>query len=384
MKSLLNSKNLKLLWVNALIFIVLFALINGAAWFWMANKETPASVSNILLEKYRNLGNKKNLVYPQLSIEEIGRLHEETWTRGLEWGHPILFFREKTFQGQLVNVHRAGFRYSVDQGPWPPSDSFFNIFLFGGSSVFGYGVEDKSTIASFLQKELERTIPGDRPFKVYNFGQGYYYSSQERLLFNLLLEKVPAPDMAIFLDGLNDIWSITFPDWARVEKRPEIHKRPESILNRLPVYQLILQIRQEKAQMAGEFIKNRDELDYGPVLQEAITLYFDNMSAISQRATKLGIRTLFFWQPIPLYKYDLRYHLFYQGDFGWHSHANQGYQLMAERVRSGNVPTSFVWLADMQETMHEPLYVDLVHYSAKMNRAIAKKMAITIRQQLQQ
>src|SRR6185436_5392660 len=40
--------------------------------------------------------------------------------------------------------------------------------------------------------------------RVYNFGRGAYYSSQERALFEKLLVGGTVPDGAIFLDGLND------------------------------------------------------------------------------------------------------------------------------------------------------------------------------------
>jgi len=41
---------------------------------------------------------------------------------------------------------------------------------------------------------------------VYNFGRAGYYSTQERILFEYFVAKGVKPDVAIFLDGLNDFF----------------------------------------------------------------------------------------------------------------------------------------------------------------------------------
>jgi hypothetical protein len=40
---------------------------------------------------------------------------------------------------------------------------------------------------------------------VSNYGQGYYYSSQEMQLFLSLIKKGVIPEYAVFIDGLNDV-----------------------------------------------------------------------------------------------------------------------------------------------------------------------------------
>src|SRR6185503_15185425 len=94
-------------------------------------------------------------------------------------------FCERPFHGRFVNVSENGFRVSAQQGPWPPDADNFNIFLFGGSTTFGYGLPDSQTVASYLQDDLAaRSSPHVR---VYNFGRGSYVSEQERVLFEELL-----------------------------------------------------------------------------------------------------------------------------------------------------------------------------------------------------
>src|SRR5262245_16410033 len=45
--------------------------------------------------------------------------------------------------------------------------------------------------------------------KVSNYGQGYFFSSQELLQFINLLKEGRAPDWAIFVDGANDTYQMS-------------------------------------------------------------------------------------------------------------------------------------------------------------------------------
>jgi len=114
---------------------------------------------------------------------------------------PFTQFRERPCHGRFVNVETAGYRRSADQGPWPPDPANRNVFLFGSSTTFNYGAPATETIASHLQRQL---ADGPRPVRVYNFGRGGYYSSQELTLFERLLTAGFVPDDAVFVDGGSD------------------------------------------------------------------------------------------------------------------------------------------------------------------------------------
>ena len=75
------------------------------------------------------------------------------------------------------------------------------VWLFGGSTVFGYNVPDDQTLAAHLQNELQRRYPGT---VVINHGHLGHDSSQELALLEWLLRSGQHADAAIFIDGLND------------------------------------------------------------------------------------------------------------------------------------------------------------------------------------
>ena len=81
------------------------------------------------------------------------------------------------------------------------------------------------------------------------------------------------------------------------------------------------------------------------------------------------VQSVFVWQPIPSYKFDLTYHL--TEEFGPHTYSQFGYRIMQDYVTKNRQGLNFLWCADMQEDIKEPLYVDPVHYSADMSKRIA-------------
>jgi hypothetical protein len=90
-----------------------------------------------------------------------------------------------------------------------------------------------------------------------------------------------------------------------------------------------------------------------------------------------GIESVFVWQPVPGYNYDLQYHVALNPVYGLggHERSGQGYALMAQHRDSPGLGEDFLWLGDMQATRKEPLYLDTVHYTADFSREIAKEIA---------
>ncbi len=264
-------------------------------------------------------------VYPGWSPQDVAQLLFETWSRPGAF-EPLTDAKEPPYTGRFVNVHAAGFRLSREQGPWPLDPGCPCVFLFGGSTAFGYGLPDGETIASHLQAFLAAREPSAR---CYNFGRGGYYSSQERVLFEQLLAAGTVPRVAVFLDGLNEF----------VFDQPQFTARLEGFVGT-------------------------------PALTSASMLW--------RVAAAWGVKPLFVWQPVPTYKYDLDYHPFGSFDFGLNHYSAFGYARMAERLPAPARGPDFLWAADMQEGVREPLYVDEIHYTAAMSRRVAEEIGTAL------
>ena len=149
-------------------------------------------------DRYSSLPKVVQENYSHLNHEDVNQLLDETWLPGWEY-EEVVGFKEKARNGEHVNVNSFGFRTTFD------GEEFRNlldgsIWFFGGSTSFGYGVRDAETIPNILDELLDENV--------INLGRGYYYSLQENLLLESLLNSGVRPSSVIFLDGINERCSI--------------------------------------------------------------------------------------------------------------------------------------------------------------------------------
>ena len=308
-------------------------------------------------------------------------------------------FKQPPCRGRFINVDAAGFRHGREQGPWPISRDFFNIFFFGGSTTLNVG-PDWTCIPSYLQDELNSRNVARKQVRVYNFGRGSYFSTQERILLQQLLLAKAVPDMVIFMDEINDFYFFhgrpatygffqqMFEDYnrenyeqlkSRTAARPKWAKFKEFILS-LPLARALERIADAWAKRGA----GAEQVLYKPMPMEHAVLvgsmerYLENKRQIETICRERGIVSVFVWQPTPAYKYDLAYHITLNRHYGLggHERSGQGYTLMEQthKIELANEP-SFIWLADIQEQQRRPLYLDNMHYTSAFSRLIAQRIA---------
>lgn len=101
------------------------------------------------------------------------------------------FSRHPDFQGRYFNVVN-GWRATTNQ----PLRATHTIWLFGSSTVYGYGLPDADTIASALQRLVGKS------YRVENRGMNTIDISKERILLNQT--NVRPGDIVILYDGFLD------------------------------------------------------------------------------------------------------------------------------------------------------------------------------------
>ena len=245
-------------------------------------------------------------------------------------------------------------------------------FFSGGSTTFGYGVADNETIASYLQEYLNQKLGTD--VRVYNFGRGSYYSTQERLLYEQLLTSGFVPDLAIFIDGLND--------FAYYENKPLFTDQLRQLFATGAVQMSKKLLSMTSLGQAAGLVSDRigslfskkeirqlndpEKNDIGnEIINKVINTYVINKKLIEAASSIFGVQAIFVWQPNPAYNYDQTYHPFFNGDAGEISYSKDGYLRMANFLRENQMGNNFIWCADIQKELKQPLYVDRVHYSAR-------------------
>jgi hypothetical protein len=377
--------------IFVLNLVIAALLLNVIAAIALKLSAKPSNVpANPLATRYGAEASEKAIprIYPDLKRDEVEQLLAETWGRPVAF-HPFTLFKERPFSGKFVNVHEVGFRFSQDQAAWPPNKNRVNIFVFGGSTTFGYGVPDWQTIPSYLGESLKSWQQGDQ-VAVYNFGSCSFYSSQERAYFSALLTAYPPPDIVVFIDGLNEFFYIdNTPKYSRelsdlldiiVAQKP----RPSPILEAIDSLPLIQLAR--KPFHKEQFTAQPQEIDPNSltaqdvayfnrpeIIEKVISTYRANKRMIESMANRFNVLPLFVWQPVPAYNFDLRRHPFPKNCKKMFSAF--GYPKMKELYEQRQLGENFLWAADLQTTAPDPIYLDMVHYTAQFNKILANTIA---------
>ncbi|MGO9468096.1 MAG: SGNH/GDSL hydrolase family protein [Isosphaeraceae bacterium] len=359
--------------------VVVFAMVNIAIFAAYTAKDAargrPTPSNNVI-----NLLGMSTLreIYRGYQEDDIRLLLQETWDRGLQYD-PYTQYKERAYAGKWVNVDKTGFRLSKNNGPWPPDPKNLNVFLFGGSTTFGYGVADDQTIATHLQEFLEGKF--QRHVKVYNFGSGCFFSTQERTRFMNFLAEGIVPDVAVFIDGLNDFLMssgeplFTF-DMGKLWDDRELKRSSagSEFLSLLPMKRVIDAIHSRVAgDQQEKLAPNSKSPDDSKKLADVLNRYSQNRRLIDAAARACNVRPAFVWQPIPSYHYNVKH---YRGDpnSDWLRAATaSGYAIMARTVKEApeDCTRNFLWLADIQQEFTKSLYVDSFHYTDEFSKVIA-------------
>jgi hypothetical protein len=112
--------------------------------------------------------------------------------------HPLRGWAYKEFHSATFNTDTNGYRTN---GGFSGGDKG-EIWLFGGSTLMGWGASDDMTISSWLQRLKPE-------YSIRSFAQMGYTSTQELIQFMELLSLDPnaKPRAVIFFDGKNEFWA---------------------------------------------------------------------------------------------------------------------------------------------------------------------------------
>jgi hypothetical protein len=197
------------------------------------------------------------------------------------------------YHGETIATDQQGMRRTFNSVCDPET---YTVWMFGGSVLWGMGSPDWLTIPSLLAGEYSNT---GRKVCVRNFGVSAWGSTQEIIDLGLELKRAPrGPDLVVFLDGVNDVFSFyqsgeidVHQDFQRLrdlfEQRGSGRRILEdrlSLLFRFP---------------GSEHGRLRIITDEEAKLDLDIS-YLENMRIVKALAKEYGFDYAFFWQPVIL------------------------------------------------------------------------------------
>jgi lysophospholipase L1-like esterase len=327
--------------------------------------------------------NVDRAAYNAIPPEHVQRLLEEQTgmqLTGFQY-EPWVLFRNPEYHGRFLNTDARGLRRT--RAPRTSCSRPIRIYVFGGSTTFGYGVSDEYTLPSSLQMHLERRHPS-RCVEVTNYGQGYFFSSQEMLQLITLLKDGHAPDWAIFVDGANDTYQLSsrrdvpyFSDTVRSlwVARHRGSACPRFDWSWLPAAQLATAIRDRiwgpppPTPVVDAPVPVPDSERSGTYVAER---YTHNVRMIRALCAEYGVKCRFVWQPT-FFDYDRTLH----PGFPYPGEVPKFWAEAYEGVRRSNT-SDVLYLGDMLRTVREKVFVDNVHYNEKWTGEIAARIVDVI------
>lgn len=213
--------------------------------------------------------------------------------------YPYVIWRSPSFNGRTLNIDQSGIRNT------PGAEcvsSAFKVFVFGGSSIWGWGSPDWSTIPAQLQSKLQAIHRG--PVCVVNYGENAYVSTQSLMQLIVLLESGNVPDMVIFYDGVNEVLA------ASQSGKPVVHQNlleistlfqdPRSPLQTMVQNSSTIQLLQMILSQIGFSMDRENSLpEYEPdqLAGQIAEAYLHNYEIVNSLANTYNFNFYFFWQP---------------------------------------------------------------------------------------
>jgi hypothetical protein len=300
----------------------------------------------------------------------------------------FLLWEKSDFHGQYVNIDSQGARKTWN--PEPSADKpRKTVWMFGGSTLYGYGARDDYTIASYLSRSLSQS--GRYSWKIENFGQQGYKFCQEVCKLIMLLRKGQCPDYIIFYDGINDVYSAAQSGKAgNWQNSTQIRAKVESQLS--PTQHLILGLKGYLVrycriyQAIGKIGSYRKQ----PVFQENAARYsdsqleqlakdvgrdyLDTFQLLDRLSKAYGFGYICFLQPVLLLEKNVVEDVSDRAFIRFQDSAQRKLYELTYAYLDQNAPKELVNIADALSDRKSPIYIDVYHLSEEGNEMIAGRI----------
>ena len=334
------------------------------------------------------------------STQESSRLSESiNLTRRLV---PYVGYVDNEFHGQFINVDAQGSRKTWNPDPIDGVKPK-TVYVFGGSTTFGYGADDESTIPSFLSKLLNKN--GHR-YQVHNYGTNGSTFTAQVVRLTMLLRDGHRPDYVIFYGGANEVV-------AGSGGHPEKVRDFEMMFhNEMPNYTMLLlragffgairensltyksflnmknqfsnfirsnRARSMRENQAEDYVERENQVeDY---VEEDVELfsraiadyYLGTKDLLDHLAIGYGFQHTYFWQPNAFVTKKLHP----QDKATILPFANQFFEDLHNRtiaILNSQSVSYFYDLSDVLDDANNPVYLDWCHTSEQGNEIISQRI----------
>lgn len=282
--------------------------------------------------------------------------------RGLQY-YPYLGWRRTAFAGQTVTILPE---YGERRTAAPAIASGKVAYFFGGSTMWGTGADDASTIPSFMARDTGITAR--------NFGETGWTAHQSLEMLIRLIEEGHRPDRVVFYDGVNDVEmkcrSDSTADSVANESRLRERLELEPGSAAYDLYPFIDALRRFVARRRpAEVRAARCDTDPEKAHRVAAALV-DDWRLAQTIAQAHGIRFTAILQPVAYFSRTRTDHIAHRLEDGERRQFAAVYPLVEEMIKG----TGFHVLVTALDA-DEYFYVDFCHLSPNGNQRVARAIA---------
>ncbi len=348
---------LKIGMINVFVLLILLLSLNFIASVYLDGR---------YLYKQVFVPISKKASSPSLKDQDLARLiyreKKQLKTRYV----PYIAWSRKPFSGETITINREGDRIH----PLTTDHPSKYIRFFGGSTIWGSGVDDLNTIPAHFNAL-------HKDYRVYNHGEAGFVSRQELArLINLVNQNSPM-DVVIFYDGCNDCRSLCRADVSINGTREEF-KIAKKVNHRWQLIDALfgsIQTVVEKVIKKGKRPPSRcrDNPDYAKKVASTLV---NNWKVAKALVALGGAEFHAILQPVAaIGQPNIEYLTELGDDTDW----NKVYPFVREIQARENLD----WIHDLTDAfdVEEYIYIDGCHVNGQGNQIIAQKISELLHRQ---
>ncbi len=386
-----------MVWIQIGLALVLFWLVSATAGAVVKRIRHARDVIPAPEEAYR--GQPWAAQY----FDTLSRVH-------MRW-YPYSYWKASPMASPYLNIDADGNRVT-----WHPPHRAVSaerpvvrLFMIGGSTLWGTGVRDDYTLASLIARHFT-----DHPayeLDVTNLGQIGYVNTQELLLLYQLLRRGQRPDLVIFYDGVNEVFT-AYQDGIAGLTQSEFFRAQEfsilgSSVGRKRLYRIALRTALMNTGLADlvKLLSGKDDpnllphdIKPSPALtylappqdfegidaleRDVVDMYLFNVQVERMLGERFKFRPLFYWQPTVFSKNELApfERRLLPGDPTRAEFFRGTYKKMAEVAAANGIAD----ISGILNNRHQLDFIDPYHLNESANQIVAERMASDIEPILEQ
>lgn len=274
------------------------------------------------------------------------------------------YVRLPNFKGEYYNINNKSIR-KTSNPCINNSKELINIFVFGGSTVWGTGARDHGTIPSKLSEQM---CLKDYNIKVTNFGEEGYTNTQGMIKLQLELRNNNIPDIVIFYDGVNDVFSSYQHGVAGLSQNIKNREKEFNsifeyrITSVLPNFNKIIRKISGYSNYVVKF--SSDELNI-----ETSEIYLNNIRIINSLGKEFKFKSFFYWQPILSTKDNLSD---FEKNIDYNKELIDIYNNVSSIINDSKKVTNLIDIFDDKE---ETIFIDFAHIHEDGNNIVANRIS---------